>query len=135
MYDPSYPEIDHSSFNKCNWSEFYRDAKEAIIMNAPEPQGKEVDICMFVDRDHAGASGLLIYMNTALVQWFSKKQSIVKTSVFGAEFVTINHCIDALRGLRYKLRIMGSPISGPSYIYEGNVSVIHNTSCPELVLG
>ena len=38
MYDPSYPEIDHSVFMKFDRSEFYRDAKEAIPMNAiPEP--------------------------------------------------------------------------------------------------
>ena len=47
LYDPSYPEIDHSVFRECYWSEFYRDANEAIPMNTPEPQGKEVDICMF----------------------------------------------------------------------------------------
>ena len=29
---------------------------------------------------------------------------------------------------------MGIPISGPSYIYGDNMSVIHNTSRPELVL-
>ena len=37
VYDPSYPEIDHSVFKKCDWAEFYGDAKEAIPMNAPEP--------------------------------------------------------------------------------------------------
>ena len=30
VYDLSYPEIDHSVFKKCDWSEFYRGAKEAI---------------------------------------------------------------------------------------------------------
>ena len=30
VYDPLYPEIDHNIFRKCDWSEFYRDAKEAI---------------------------------------------------------------------------------------------------------
>ena len=50
----SYPEIDHSLFKTCDWSEFFRDAKEAIPMNASEPQGKEVNICMFVDYDYAG---------------------------------------------------------------------------------
>ena len=54
VYDPLYPEIDHSVFKECDWSEFYRDAKEAIPVNAPEPCRKEVDICMFVDSDHAG---------------------------------------------------------------------------------
>ena len=37
MYDPSYPERDHSVFKECDCSEVYRDAKEAIPMNAPEP--------------------------------------------------------------------------------------------------
>ena len=35
VYDPLYPEIDYSVFKKCVWSEFYRDAKESIPMNAP----------------------------------------------------------------------------------------------------
>ena len=42
--------------------------------------------------------------------------------------------IDALQGLRYKLRIMDIPLSGPSYIYWDNMSVVHNTSRPESVL-
>ena len=33
VYDPLYPEID----NMCDWSEFYREAKEAISMNTQEP--------------------------------------------------------------------------------------------------
>ena len=40
VYDSPYSEIDHSVFKKCYWSEFYRDAEEAIPVNAPEPQGK-----------------------------------------------------------------------------------------------
>ena len=44
VYDPSYPEIDHSVLRKCDWSKFYRDANEAIPMNAPEPGGKMIDI-------------------------------------------------------------------------------------------
>ena len=54
MYDPLYPEIYHGVFKECDWSEFYRDAKVVIPMNASEPQGKEIDICMFVDSNHAG---------------------------------------------------------------------------------
>ena len=52
VYDSSYPEIDHSVFKEFDWSEFYQDAKEAMHLNASEPQGKE-NICMFVDSDHA----------------------------------------------------------------------------------
>ena len=42
--------------------------------------------------------------------------------------------MEAVRGLRYKLRIMGVQISGPTYIYGDNMSVIHNTQRPELTL-
>jgi hypothetical protein len=42
--------------------------------------------------------------------------------------------METLRGLRYKLRMMGVPINGPSCIYGDNMSVIHNTQRPESTL-
>ena len=44
---------------------------------------------------------------------FFKKQSTVKTSDFGAEFVAMKEGIDALSSLKYKLEMMCIPISGP----------------------
>ena len=69
-------------------------------------------------------------MNIILVQWLSKKQFTVETSVFGAEFVTMKQGIDT-RGLRYKLRMMDVPISCPSYINWGNMPVVQisNSVC------
>ena len=46
----------------------------------------------------------------------------------------MKHGIDALRGLRYKLRMIGSPISSPSYISGDNVAAVHNTFKPASVL-
>ena len=107
VYDPSYPKIDHHVFKKCDWSEFYRDTEEAIPMNVPEPQGKEVETPMFIEINHAvdkvscrSRSGFLIYKNTALVQWFSKKQFRVETLGLGAKFVAMEQGIKALRGFR-----------------------------------
>ena len=40
----------------------------------------------------------------------------------------------ARRGIRYKLRMMGVPLTGPTYIYGENMSVIYNTSRPESTL-
>ena len=73
-------------------------------------------------------------MNLALIAWLSKKQPTVESSVFGAEFVAMKHGIETLRGIRYKLRMMGIPISGPSYVLGDNQSVIFNTSRPESTL-
>ena len=42
--------------------------------------------------------------------------------------------MEAVRGLRYKLRMMGVQISGPTYVYGDNTSVIHNTQYPESTL-
>ena len=68
------------------------------------------------------------------MQWFSKKQFTVETSVFGNEFVVMKQGIDTLQGLRYKLRMIAISISGPSYIYGNNMLVIHNSSKPKSVL-
>jgi hypothetical protein len=70
----------------------------------------------------------------APIVWHSKKQAMIETSVFGAEFIAMKQGMEALRVLRYKLRIMGVSVSGPSYIYGDNMSVIHNTQRPESTL-
>ena len=62
-----------------------------------------------------------------LIAWLLKKQLTVEISVFGAEFSAMKSGMEHLRGIRYKLRMMGVPLSGPSYIYGGNISVIQNT--------
>ena len=46
----------------------------------------------------------------------------------------MKHGIETLRGIRYKLRMMGVKVDGPTYIFGDNMSVIHNTSKPESVL-
>ncbi len=70
----------------------------------------------------------------SLIDWVSKKQATIETSVFGAEFVVMKHGIEKLRGLRYKLCMMGIPLTGPSFIYGDNKSHITNLTKPESTL-
>ena len=70
----------------------------------------------------------------APVAWLSKKQATVETSVFGAEFVAMKLGVEHSRSLRYKLRMMGVPINGPTNVYGDNMSAIHNTQRPESTL-
>jgi hypothetical protein len=42
--------------------------------------------------------------------------------------------IETRRGLHYKLRMMGVDLSGPTFVYGDNMSVVHNTQRPEYVL-
>lgn len=83
-----------SVFKECEWKAFYGDVTEAIPPNAPSPRGKDVDLQMFVDSDHAGdkrtcrsRTGFTIYLNLAPITWYSKKQATFETSVFGVGFV------------------------------------------------
>ena len=76
----------------------------------------------------------MVYLNSSPVYWLSKKQQSIETSSFGAEFTAMKQCTEYIRGLRYKLRMMGIPCSGPAYIYGDNKSVLVNSSMPDSVL-
>jgi hypothetical protein len=78
--------------------------------------------------------GLSFSANLAPIIWLSKQQATIETSVFGAEFVAMKHGIETLRGLRYKIRMMGIPLSGLTYIYSDNKSQVTNSSRPESTL-
>jgi hypothetical protein len=58
----------------------------------------------------------------------------IKSSVFSAEFVAMKHSIKMLRGLRYKIHMMGIPLSRLTYVYGDNKSQVTNLSRPESTL-
>ena len=64
----------------------------------------------------------------------SKKQTTVETSSFGSEFVAMKQCTEYIRGLRYKLRMMGVPVLGPTFVFGDNQSVLYNTTLPDSTL-
>jgi hypothetical protein len=141
VFDPTYPDVDMHTFIKTDLKPMYGDVKEAIHPNAPVTRGKAIDLRLFVDSDHAGEpftrrsrTGFVIYLNMAPIVWFSKRHPTVVSSVFGAEFVAMKNGIENTRGLRYKLRMMGVAIGGPTYVYGDNMLVVHNTQRPESVL-
>ena len=141
VFDPSYPDVDSDSFEKKDWTKFYGDVSEEKPPDAPEPLGKEFLLRAYVDSDHAGEkltrrsrTGFIVYMNSAPIHWMTKKQTAVETSSFGSEFMAMKHCTEYLRGLRYKLRMMGIPVNNPVFLYGDNQSVLWNTSVPDSML-
>jgi len=141
VLDPTYPIIDETNFMRRDWNGYYGNVKEEMPPDMPDPLGKQVDLRLYVDASHANdkvnrrsRTGYFVFLNSALIQWCSKKQPTVETSVFGAEFVAMKNGIECVRGIRYKLRMMGVKISGPTYVYGDNMSVIHNTQKPESTL-
>jgi hypothetical protein len=141
IFDPTYPKFDMGQFPQYIWTKFYGNVKEAIPVDMHEPLGKDLDVRMMSDSDHAGdkrtrcsRTGFLIFCNMALIDWISKKQATIETSVFGAEFVATKHGIEKLQGLCFKLHMMGIPLTGPSFVYADKKSQVTNSSIPELTL-
>ena len=61
-------------------------------------------------------------------------QKTVESAAFGAEFVAMRTCIEHNRALRFKLRMFGVPIDGPTVILTDNESVFKNCSRFESML-
>jgi hypothetical protein len=138
VYDPSDPVIDEAQFDAKDWasSEFgHLDGVEELPPNMPEPRGQGFVRKAKVDTNHASYSvtrrsrtGFLVWINSCLVYFLSKKQTSVETSSFGSEFVAMKQCCEYLRGLRYKLKMMEIAVNGPCYICGDNQSVLANTT-------
>jgi hypothetical protein len=144
VFDPSDPVINEAEFERKDWtsSEFgHVSGEEERPVNAPQPRGMSFTIRAKVDADHAAdtvtrrsRTGFLVFLNSAPVHWMSKKQGSVESSTFGSEFCAMKHCCEYLRGLRYKLRMMGIACEEPAYIQGDNQSVLYNTSIPDSTL-
>jgi hypothetical protein len=140
-FDPAHPAINENRFQKCDWTEFYRDASEAIPGNMPAPRGNCMSTHCFVDANHAGdtetrrsQTGILLFCNSAPTIWFSKRQNSVEASTFGSEFTAMKNAVEMIEALRYKLRMFGVPIDGPTNIFCDNGAVCSNTTRPESTL-
>jgi len=52
----------------------------------------------------------------------------VESATFGSEFIALKTAIDHIDGLRYKLRMFGIPINGPTSVFCDNESVVINAT-------
>ena len=140
-FDPQHPAISERAFCKFDWNDFYRDVEEAIPGDMPKPRGNAMSTHCFVDASHGSdranrrsQTGILIFCNRAPIIWFSKRQNTVEASTFGSEFQALKNAVELIESLRYKLRMFGVPIDGPSNVFCDNEAVYKNTSLPESTL-
>ena len=89
VFGTAVSDVSEGQYMKCDWSEFYPDAKEVIPSDAPEPLGVPVVMSGFVDADLAGCkatrrshTGVINFLNNAPILWFSKRQTTVESSTF-----------------------------------------------------
>jgi hypothetical protein len=120
------------------WREFYPEATEEIPDGMPETmQNKKIQITIMVDADHAhcevtrrSVTGILVYINSTPVRWYSKMQKTVETSTYGSELVAARIATDIAIEYRYMIRMMGFELDGPANMFGDNQSVILNTTIP-----
>lgn len=72
----------------------------------------------------------MIYVNRAPIIWHSKRQNTVESSTFGSEIVAVKNAIELIESLRYKLRMFGVEIDGPTDLFCDNEAVVKNCSNP-----
>jgi hypothetical protein len=99
IFDPEKPNVENCGFREyssLDWGAEYDGAEELIPVDAPKALGKSVLLRMFVDSDHAGnkksrrsRTGFVILVNGGIIDWLSKKQSTIETSVFSAKILRI----------------------------------------------
>ena len=137
VFDTTYPSIYNGYFPRHDWWKHYGEVKEVIPKNVPSPRGKGFDIIGYFDADLAGdkvirrsRTGFVIYLNQAPIYWFSNRQKGVECSTFGSEFIAMKKLYEYVRGLLYKIRMMGILVIGCSFLYGDNQSVLCNTCIP-----
>jgi hypothetical protein len=127
--------ISATEFVPQQWREQYPNAHEEIPSDAPTPLGRPVNLVVHVDASHASnlvnrrsVTGFVVLANGVPIYWHSKEQNTIETSTFGSEIVAARIASEKLIEYRYKLRMMGVPIPGPSILFGDNKSVIISCS-------
>jgi hypothetical protein len=142
VIDPAERDWTHVDWASKDWSLFYPDIQgEALPYDIPEPRGNAVQINLFCDAAHAtdlqtrrSTTGYVFILNGTPIQWYSKRQNTIEGSTFGSEFVALKIAADANEALRYKLRMFGIPIDGPTNTFCDNNSVVINVINPASTL-
>ena len=150
MFDPSYINIsdddlpieERAATRAKYMAQLYKDATEDIPRNAPKPRGRPVQISCFVDADHTednvtrrSRTGILIFLNSTPIIWYSKRQNTFDTSTFGSKFVAMRQAFEIIKALKYKLRMCGVEILDEgTKVFGDNNAVVKNCSSPESTL-
>ena len=117
----------------------YPDAREELDPGFPEAFGTPLETTICVDADHAhdlktrrSITGLLAFVGSTPVVWYSRRQGSIASSTYAAEFSALRSATEEAQNLRYMLRCLGIPIPNdgtcPTNIFNDNFAVV-NQAC------
>ena len=123
VFDHSEPELNKSAFQDEEWTSTpHGEFKNTFHENSPEPRGLVFTHRPSVDSYHTGdcitrisITGFIVWLNNTPIHWYSNNQGSCEIQSFASEFITMNQCCEYLKGLRYKLRMMGISVDLPLY--------------------
>ena len=102
------------------WLEKYPDALEEIDEGLPEPHGKPIHSTVYFDSDHAhdqvtrcSVSGVIEFVGSTPISWTSKRQGMIDSSSYSAEFCAGRVACEEAIAIRYMLRSLGVPCLVP----------------------
>ena len=142
VFDPMSRDFDDIEWTSHDWKTFYPDVQgETLPLGRPQERGNPVQINLFCDAAHGtchttrrSTTGIILFVNGAPISWYSKRQNTIESSVFGSEFVALKIAVEMNEALRYKIRMMGIPIDGPTNCFCDNQSVVTNVTIPQSTL-
>ena len=119
----------------------YDGAKEELDPGFPMVFGPILETTILVDSDHVhdlairkSLTGLLAYVGSSPINYFSKRQGSIASSTYAAEFSALRTATEETQNLRYMLRCLGCnvPSDGtcPTRVFGDNLSVILNAQNP-----
>ena len=141
VYDTRELDTSKSTFidlNNLNWIRHYgENMKEELPPDMPEPLMNEAKVTIYFDASFGcdlitrrSVTGMIVFINSTPVRWYCKKQNTVETSTYGAELVAGRVACETAIEYRYKLRMLGVKVNGPTVVLGDNMSVIQNCSLP-----
>ena len=133
-------EPDFSSLpdNHYDWSRsVYGDVREEIPEDAPPPKERRVVLSTYKDANlyhdlmtGRSVTGILHFINRTPLDWFSKKQPTVETATNGSKLVAAKTAIQQISALRQRLRYLGIPIHGGTFMFGDSRPVVTSGSAP-----
>jgi hypothetical protein len=82
--------------------------------------------CLMTGRS---VTGIIHILNKTAIEWFTKKQGTVETTIYGSEFVAARTDMEQLMDLSKSLRYLGVPITA-SVMFGDNKSVVNSSMIP-----
>ena len=76
-------------------------------------------------------SGILIYINRALIRWYINHHNTIEASSFGYEIICGCIACEKAKALTYKVQMSSMRVEGPANMYVENESVVKSVTMPK----